>query len=198
MPLPLSFWRDDVVVKGAMKPLEEGFTAAQKSFSRQIMDETALTVTFISRNPEETVALGKLLGATLQAGDVLALVGELGAGKTRLTQGIARGLDVADHYQITSPTFTLINEYPGRLPFVHLDVYRLAGSAEMVDLGYEEYFFGGGVTVIEWAEKIQDILPQRTLSFKLTYLDQSTRKIEISGHISRMAQIAETLKDGGF
>jgi tRNA threonylcarbamoyladenosine biosynthesis protein TsaE len=128
----------------------------------------------------------------------VALTGELGAGKTCLTQGIACGLGVPDRYTVTSPTFTLINEYPGsKASLIHMDVYRLSGSVELEDMGYDEYLDGGGVMVIEWAEKIQDALPTKTLYVKLTYLEENKRKIEISGEQDRMMILEQTLKGGG-
>lgn len=116
----------------------------------------------ITKGPEETLKLGAILGALLQKGDVIGLFGELGTGKTVFTQGIAQGLKVKDY--VTSPTFTLINEYLGCLPLFHFDVYRLNDPEELLELGYEEYFFGDGVTVIEWAGKIEDYLPSGYLA----------------------------------
>jgi tRNA threonylcarbamoyladenosine biosynthesis protein TsaE len=155
-------------------------------------------LTLISNDPAETFRMGRIIGEMLGEGAIVALVGELGAGKTSLTQGIARGVGVGEEYQITSPTFTLVNEYPGRLKLVHLDVYRLSGSADLPDLGYEEYIFGKGITVIEWAEKIQDVLPDESLFITLTYLDQTRRRVEISGGRAQVMQITSALKDGGF
>ena len=160
------------------------------------MDETH--VKLISEDPQETFCLGKVLGENLHAGDVVALVGELGAGKTCLTQGIARGLGVPECYQITSPTFTLINEYPGRFVLYHLDMYRLSGVRDLEEMGYEEYFGGNGVLVIEWAEKISAILPDETLFVSLTYLDENKREIDIYGGVNRIALILAALKEGGF
>jgi len=162
------------------------------------MADTDIHLTLISCDPEETDRIGRILGGTLTEGAIIALIGELGAGKTSLTRGIARGLGIHEGYQITSPTFTLINEYPGRLNLVHLDVYRLSGSSDLTDLGYEEYFFGEGVTVIEWAEKIQDVLPENTLYITLTYVETSRRRIEISGEEAQVMLISNALKNGGF
>lgn len=106
---------------------------------------------------EETVEAGLKLGKILKAGDVIWLSGDLGTGKTALTNGIAKALGI-DAY-ITSPTFNLINEYEGRLPLYHFDVYRIADSEEMFDIGFDEYLNNGGVTVIEWGEQISEILP---------------------------------------
>ncbi len=163
-----------------------------------MMADRDFPLVLTSHDPDETFRMGRVIGETLGEGAVVALIGELGAGKTSLTQGIARGLDVGEGYPITSPTFTLINEYPGRLKLVHLDVYRLSGSADLPDLGYEEYIFGKGVTVIEWAEKIQDVIPDESLFITMTYIDQTQRRIEIAGGRTQVMQVASALKDGGF
>ena len=160
------------------------------------MDKTH--VKLISKEQRETFHIGKILGENLHAGDVVALVGELGAGKTCLTQGIARGLGIPESYQITSPTFTLMNEYPGKIVLYHLDLYRLSGVGDLEELGYEEYFRGNSVLVIEWAEKIMDILPGETLFVSLAYLDENKREIDIYGGINRIALISVALKKGGF
>lgn len=112
-------------------------------------------------SPEETAGVGEKLALLLRAGDVICLNGDLGAGKTRFAQGVACGLGVAG--PVTSPTFTLINEYQGRLPLYHMDVYRLTGPLEMEDLGYEEYFYSDGVTLVEWAERVEELLPGERL-----------------------------------
>jgi tRNA threonylcarbamoyladenosine biosynthesis protein TsaE len=155
-------------------------------------------VNLISRCPEDTLLLGRIIGENLARGDVIALVGELGTGKTTITQGIARGLGVPEKYYITSPTFTLINEYPGEITLYHLDVYRLTGPDDLSDIGYEEYFFGDGVTVIEWAEKIEDILPDDVISIGLSYREGNEREIEISGTSQWMSYIEEKFKKGGL
>lgn len=105
----------------------------------------------------ETAELGQRLGQILQKGDTVCLTGDLGTGKTAFTGGIARALEI-DGY-ITSPTFTIVNEYEGRLPLYHFDVYRIGGAGEMFETGYDEYISGSGITVIEWAELIKEILP---------------------------------------
>lgn len=137
--------------------------------------------TWISESPQDTYNLGKFLGENLQPGDLVALCGELGAGKTCLTQGIARGLGVPEEYRITSPTFTIINEYPGRLTLYHFDLYRLTGVADLDEIGYEDCFNdGGGVVVMEWAEKIKEVLPEGAYFIFLTYVDENRRKIVLS------------------
>ncbi|BAF58922.1 MAG: tRNA (adenosine(37)-N6)-threonylcarbamoyltransferase complex ATPase subunit type 1 TsaE [Pelotomaculum sp.] len=112
-------------------------------------------------SPEETAGVGEKLAALLRPGDVICLNGDLGAGKTRLAQGVARGLGIEG--PVTSPTFTLINEYQGGLTLYHIDVYRLDSPAEMEDLGCAEYFYGEGVTLVEWADKVKDLLPGERL-----------------------------------
>lgn len=115
----------------------------------------------ISKSAEQTNKIGEYLGKTLQQGDIICLTGDLGAGKTAFTKGIGAGLDIQEF--ITSPTYTIINEYNGRIPLFHFDVYRLEGVEEMYELGYEEYFFGDGAVVVEWADIVQDIIPQERL-----------------------------------
>lgn len=138
---------------------------------------------WISESPERTYDFGKFLGESLQSGDVVALCGELGAGKTCLTQGIARGLEVPEDYRVTSPTFTIINEYPGRLTLYHFDMYRLTGLADLDEIGYEDCFADrGGVVVMEWAEKIREVLPSSTYFIFLTYVSENKRKIVVSAN----------------
>ena len=106
--------------------------------------------------------------------------------------------EVEGRRQVQEYVLFLINEYPGRLNLVHLDVYRLSGSSDLMDLGYEEYFFGKNVTVIEWAEKIGDVLPEKSLFITLTYLENTLRRIEISGEGEQVMRINSALKNGGF
>ncbi|MCX7749251.1 MAG: tRNA (adenosine(37)-N6)-threonylcarbamoyltransferase complex ATPase subunit type 1 TsaE [Clostridia bacterium] len=106
---------------------------------------------------EETVDLGLKFGKTLEKGDVVCLTGDLGTGKTAFTNGLARALGIKEH--ITSPTFTIVNEYQARLPLYHFDVYRISDPEEMFEIGFDEYMEGDGVTVIEWADLIRDLLP---------------------------------------
>ncbi|NMA82997.1 MAG: tRNA (adenosine(37)-N6)-threonylcarbamoyltransferase complex ATPase subunit type 1 TsaE [Epulopiscium sp.] len=107
--------------------------------------------------PEETKKIGQTIGKNAKAGDIYCLIGDLGVGKTIFSKGLAEGLGITE--AITSPTFTIVNEYIGRLPFYHFDVYRLADSTELEEIGYEEYFFGNGVCLIEWANLIDDLIP---------------------------------------
>ena len=112
---------------------------------------------YISCTPEDTLRLGEQIGSLARGGEVICLVGELGAGKTLLSQGIAKGLAVSG--LVNSPTFTIVCEYEGRLPFYHMDLYRLDDPEMLADIGFEEYVSGDGVTVIEWAEKAGSYLP---------------------------------------
>jgi len=137
-------------------------------------------VNLISNSPGDTLEIGRVIGEHLTGGQVVALTGELGTGKTCLTQGMARGLEIPEDQYITSPTFTLINEYLGRIPLYHMDVYRLSGSRDLEDMGYAEYFYGDGVVVIEWAEKVVDIIPAHALMISLEHDGDNTRKIRIS------------------
>lgn len=162
------------------------------------MSKKGVSLCLISKSAEETFEMGRIIGEHLGAGDVLALIGELGSGKTCLTQGIARGLQVPGEYEITSPTFTLINEYPGRVTLHHMDMYRLAGSKDLEDMGYEDYFYGDGVAVIEWAEKISDILPAGNLRITLRYLDEFSREMCIAGAEEKAGVIIAALKAGGL
>ena len=110
-------------------------------------------------SPEETEALGKKLGREVKPGEVYTLVGDLGVGKTVFTQGIAKGLEITE--PINSPTFTIVQVYEeGRMPFYHFDVYRIGDVEEMEEIGYEDYFYGEGLTMIEWANLIEELLPE--------------------------------------
>jgi tRNA threonylcarbamoyladenosine biosynthesis protein TsaE len=148
----------------------------------------------ISESPEQSLYWGKLLGMLLKEGDVVALVGELGAGKTTLTQGIADGLGVGKECYITSPTFTIINEYKGRVPVYHLDFYRIDSPSEIENLGLEEYLQGKGVAIVEWAEKIETFLPREYLMIMLDYVDYSVRKMGMRGIGTRYAEIVKSIE----
>jgi tRNA threonylcarbamoyladenosine biosynthesis protein TsaE len=132
-----------------------------------------------SRSPEETQRLGEALGRRLKAGDVVATIGELGAGKTCFLQGLVRGLGGTE--TATSPTFVLINHYRGRLPVYHLDAYRAESLTELLDLGLEELFYGDGVTVVEWADKLLPLLPPHAITVKISGLGDEPREILIEG-----------------
>ena len=139
---------------------------------------------WITRSDEETRAIGEALGRRLGPGDVVCLMGPLGAGKTTLAQGIARGLEVRD--VVNSPTFTLVQEYAGRLPVYHLDVYRISGPEEAADLALEEMLAAGGVVMIEWPERIAPLLPADRLEIRLEPRGEA-RRLTAIGHGPRSA-----------
>jgi tRNA threonylcarbamoyladenosine biosynthesis protein TsaE len=126
---------------------------------RELMQQTSDVIIIESNSPEDTLALGRRLGQEARPGEVYTLVGDLGVGKTVLTQGIAEGLGISE--PVCSPTFTIVSVYEeGRMPFYHFDVYRIGDIGEMDEIGYEDYFYGDGLTMIEWANLIEEILPQ--------------------------------------
>jgi tRNA threonylcarbamoyladenosine biosynthesis protein TsaE len=130
-----------------------------------------------TESPEQTQSLAERLGRLLQPGDVIALVGELGSGKTLFSQGLARGLEVPESFYITSPTFAIINEYPGRIPFYHLDLYRVDSAAEFSELGLEEILYGQGAVAIEWAERLGENLPGERLEVHLAFSGETSRSL---------------------
>jgi tRNA threonylcarbamoyladenosine biosynthesis protein TsaE len=131
--------------------------------------------TSLTSTPGETESLAERLGRLLQAGDVIALVGELGSGKTLFSQGLGRGLEVPETFYITSPTFAIINEYPGRIPFYHLDLYRVDSATEFSELGLDEILYGQGAVAIEWAERLGENLPDERLEVHLTFSNETSR-----------------------
>ena len=152
-----------------------------------------IMIDIITHSSKETQDLGYRLGTLLKEGDIVCLVGDLGAGKTTLTQSIAKGLGVEDY--VTSPTFTLINEYSGRYMLYHFDLYRLNSIDEIYDLGYEEYFFSQGVCIIEWADILQENLPLERLNIFIERgKEDNDRKILISGSGNRYREIIKELK----
>ena len=119
-----------------------------------------------TENPEETFALGQKIGRAATPGQVYTLTGDLGVGKTVFTQGVASGLGITE--PVNSPTFTIVQVYEeGRLPFYHFDVYRIGDIEEMEEIGYDDYFFGEGICLIEWAELIEEILPENRISITI-------------------------------
>jgi tRNA threonylcarbamoyladenosine biosynthesis protein TsaE len=122
-------------------------------------------MTYKSNSPKETQNIAKAFAKTLKKGDVLCLSGDLGTGKTAFVQGLATGLGITDY--VNSPTFTIVNCYEGVLPLYHFDVYRIADPDEMYEIGYEEYVYGDGISVIEWPEIISEILPEKRYDIKI-------------------------------
>lgn len=134
----------------------------------------------ITNNPKETMSAGERLAKKLERGDVVALFGDLGSGKTTFTKGIGKGLGIKDARHINSPTFVLIKEYLGKIPLYHIDLYRLDDIKDIEDIAIEEYIYGNGVTVIEWAEKIKGLLPKKCIYAKLKVKGENKREIQIS------------------
>ena len=133
---------------------------------------------FTTKTSEETIELGFKIGQKLKKGSIIAMQGTLAAGKTTITKGIAKALEITD--TITSPTFCLISEYYGKMPLYHMDVYRLEGSEDFENLGTEDMLYGDGICIIEWSEKIMDSLPKETIIRNIQPQDDGSRKIQIS------------------
>lgn len=150
---------------------------------------------FVSHSIDQTRQAGISLAALLQPGDIILLEGNLGAGKTTFTKGIAEGLGVQGY--VNSPTFTLVNEYRGRLPVYHLDCYRLESGQEALDFGLEEYLYGDGLTIIEWPERIREVLPQEYLLVRLEYLEETARSLRFEPCGERYERLVADLKYEG-
>jgi tRNA threonylcarbamoyladenosine biosynthesis protein TsaE len=145
---------------------------------------------FFTNDTNETVRIARRLSELLSKSDVVTLEGDLGAGKTTFTKGLASGLGIKRN--VNSPTFTIIKEYKGgRLPLYHMDVYRLEDADE--DLGFDEYFHGDGITVVEWAHLIEDQLPCERLDIQILYVNDSTRKIMMTPYGSHYFDICKEL-----
>ena len=149
------------------------------------------SIQLVTRSGKQTEEIGRLLGELAEPGDVYLLIGELGAGKTTLARGIARGLGIEGY--LTSPTFTLVNEYRGRLPFYHIDLYRLDRLSEVMDLGFEEYLTSHGVIAIEWPEKAEGLLPEAYLLISLDVLSANRRRISLRAEGTRYEQLLDEL-----
>ena len=150
-----------------------------------------MNLTIITKSPEETKNLGKEVSKLTKPGDLLAFYGELGVGKTCFIQGISQGLKVKDY--VTSPSFTIINEYQGKIPIYHFDLFRLDNAEEILELGYKEYFYGEGLTVIEWAGKIEQLLPKEHLEIEIKFKDRYQRTISFIPQGDRFNKFLEEL-----
>ena len=160
----------------ALRPPARAFTPSFMLMAPRF--HLPMTRTFHTQNADETRALAARLGALLFPGDTLCLIGDLGAGKTTFTQGLALGLGLPAEEPVNSPTFTLVAEHPGgRVPLVHLDVYRLSGASDLYDLAFDDYLGGDSVVVIEWADKISDALPAERLEITLMPFAPDARQI---------------------
>ncbi len=156
------------------------------------MSKRKASLSLVSHSPEQTQELGRRLGRLAQAGDVFLLAGNLGSGKTCLTQGIAWGGGVKEY--AFSPSFVLVREYHGRLPLYHIDLYRLERIEEIVDLRLEEYLYGQGLCVIEWAEKGMEVMPEEHLLIKLDYISPAERSLSLEPKGSHYQQLLELLE----
>jgi len=144
-------------------------------------------------SPEETLHLGQLLAALLKAGDVVCLCGDLGAGKTLLTKGIAAGLGVTE--DVTSPTFTVLQVYEAKPPIYHFDLYRLEHADELMDIGFDEFVSGSGIAIIEWADKFSDFMPEEYLRIEIMHgATPETRTIQVQPQGNRYESLVEELK----
>jgi tRNA threonylcarbamoyladenosine biosynthesis protein TsaE len=143
----------------------------------------------------ETIRIGKSIGSQLLPGDVVALVGELGAGKTQFIKGLAAGAGIRNPAYISSPSFTVINEYPGKMTFYHVDLFRLGEEKEAEELGLEEYFQSKGITAIEWADKIPSLLPKELLLIRIAYAGRNRRSLEIIGNGKHYEEIVNQLRN---
>ena len=135
--------------------------------------------TYISHDPDESVEHGRLLGQCLGPGHVVGLVGELGAGKTCFVQGVSRGVEVDPRIYVSSPTFTLVNEYAGRLTLFHIDLYRLGDPEELVEIGLDDYYRGDGACLVEWFDRFPEELPPAYLEIRFEVLDDTRRRLHV-------------------
>ncbi len=148
----------------------------------------------ISDSPEQTIEVGRKLGGLLKAGDVVALMGELGAGKTCLIKGLAAGLGAAEPQEVTSPSFIILKEYRGTFPLYHIDLFRLDRPEEVTALDLEEFIYGDGVCAIEWADKFPQILPPARLEVLLKVEGDTTRTIELVGHGAGFGELVRLME----
>ena len=148
----------------------------------------------VTESPQETQQFGMQLGQLAGPGDVLLLVGGLGAGKTCLTQGVAWGLGIEGY--ATSPSFVVVNEYRGRLTLYHIDLYRLDSVEEVADLGLDDYLYGGGVCVVEWADKAWPVLPEENLTIEMSLVSGCSRDIALRPNGGRYADMVSRLRIG--
>lgn len=148
------------------------------------------TFEIVTTSEKKTKEIATGLASLLSPGDVITLEGDLGSGKTTFTKGLAKGLDI--NRNVTSPTFTIIKEYRGRIPLYHMDVYRLEHADE--DIGFEEYFYGDGVTVVEWATFIEEYIPTKRLDITIEVMEEANRKITICSNSEHYDKIMDQLK----
>ena len=149
---------------------------------------------FVADSVEKTNSLGRELGSVMRAGDMIALSGELGAGKTTFVKALATGLGISED-DVSSPSYTLLNEYDGRIPMYHFDLYRLEGADDVDDLGFDEYMDGDGLAVVEWADVAPQILPSEYLEIKIMIKGKESRNLELKGIGERYVKLVEHLRE---
>ena len=149
---------------------------------------------FTSNDPESTITLGKKLGSFMQRGQIIALSGELGAGKTTLVKAIALGAGIPGDVVVSSPSYTLVNEYYGKMPVYHFDLYRLEGADDIHELGYDEYLEGEGLSLVEWADIAPELLPKEHLKIHITIRSEESRTISLMPLGKQYERIVERLK----
>lgn len=171
-----------------------GSTLSVQSGCRSLLNE--LIFKLKTQSAEQTDRFGRQLGQLLNAGSLILLRGDLGAGKTCLATGVARGVGVDDSTPVTSPTYTLLNSYLGRIPLYHFDLYRLGSEDELLDLGFDEYFYGDGIALVEWPERCSELMSS-ALIVDLSYVDDEVREltVTISGPAENYRPVVERLHD---
>lgn len=150
--------------------------------------------TFLSKSPSETIKIGRRLAGLMDKGAVVALSGDLGSGKTTFTKGIAEGLGVKAAKYVNSPSFVIMKQYDGKLPLYHFDLYRLKDKAAIETTGYEEYIWGNGVCVIEWADKIADFLPKEHMKVELFFKKERERLIKFVPKGAKYRKVADKIR----
>ena len=156
--------------------------------------ERLMPLAIASEEVGDTLRLGRALAENgLQASDVIALTGPLGAGKTVLVKGLAEGLGVRSGQAVTSPTFVLLNKHLGRVPLYHFDAYRLRSATEMLDIGCEEIFYGSGVSVVEWADRVRGCLPKERLDIRIEISGAASRRLTLTPHGARWRRFVAAL-----
>jgi tRNA threonylcarbamoyladenosine biosynthesis protein TsaE len=152
-------------------------------------------LTLISNGPQQTIDYGKKLAGVLEPGSVIGLVGELGSGKTCFIKGLASELSGIPEDDVTSPTFTFMQQYPGNIPLYHFDLYRIAGSADLYDLGFEECLYDTGVTVIEWADRARGTFPEECLIIRMEFMAEHERRLFFEAHGEKHTALLTTYKN---
>ncbi len=150
--------------------------------------------TFISRSPQETIRCGRMLGSAVQPGSIIGLMGELGSGKTCFIKGLAAAISGVSEDEVTSPTFTFLQEFSGSVPLYHFDLYRLSSAEEIHDLGFDEYLYGQGVSVIEWADRAEHALPRECIAICISLIDETSRRLVFTAHGEKHTEILQELQ----